>query len=130
MAPPVRLKWPHMRCILCLSETALMDEHIIPGYLGGRLQVDFLCRPCNSTMGTREADWKEDPRIRLAAEYLGPVIPEIADSVADGQTYFVESEAGRVRGIVKGKSFRISATRGPDDSLIQPTPLARKTLAA
>jgi hypothetical protein len=129
-SPRARFDWPHDRCILCLRPEPLTEEHIITGYLGGRLQVKFLCERCNSTVGSREAALKSDPSIRLAVEHLKSQIPEIAAALTDGQPFFATSARGNVRGIVKGERFRASASRETDGSLIQPTPAGRKTIAA
>jgi len=124
-----RLDWPHDRCILCLTAGPLTYEHIIPGFLGGRLQVRFLCG-CNSKVGSREAVLKSDPSIRLAIEHLKDQIPGTAASVIEGQPFFAESPRGKVRGIVKRQRFQISASREPDGSWVQPTKAGRKTIAA
>ncbi len=124
-----RLDWPHDRCILCLTSAPLTYEHIIPEFLGGRLQVRFLCG-CNSKIGSREAALKSDPSIRLAIGHLRDKIPGIAASVSEGQPFFAKSRRGKVRGIVKRQQFQISASREPDGSWIQPTKTGRKTIAA
>ena len=125
-----RFNWPHDRCILCLRAEPLTDEHIITGYLGGRLRVKFICGRCNWTVGSREATLKRDPSNRLAVEHLKAQIPRLHVALNEGQPFFATSARGDVRGIVKQKKFEVSASREADDSLIQPTPTGRKTIAA
>jgi uncharacterized protein YlaI len=125
----MRLPWQHPRCILCLSTASLRDEHIIPKHLGGRLVVTFLCHACNSTMGEAEDALKRDPSVRLAVENLRKEIPERAETLTEGQHYFVESKAGRARGTVKSRRFKVRGRRAPDGSLILPTDEGRKALA-
>src|SRR5260221_9747795 len=41
------------RCIFCLEERPGSEEHVFPSAIGGRLTTDRVCRPCNSTLGSR-----------------------------------------------------------------------------
>lgn len=125
----MEVPWPDNRCILCLHSGPLTSEHIIPKALGGCLRVKFLCKKCNDEIGARvEADVKRDPSIRLAIENLSGQIPELAKALSEGQIYLGESKRGPVRGKVKRGVFRVMASKETDNSLIQPTEDARKTL--
>lgn len=125
----MHLPWSHPRCIVCLESTPLTEEHVIPGALGGRLVVKFLCKPCNDRMGELESGLKRDPSVRLAVENLRTTLPTLAKSIDEGQTFFVTSEAGRVRGVVRKGRFKVRGTQGEEDSLILPTDRGRDALA-
>lgn len=120
--------WPDSRCIICLESKPLTNEHLIPQAIGGRLAVRFLCKPCNDRMGKLENGLKQDPAVRLAVENLRPIVPELADSIDDGQKFFVTSDAGRVRGSTSDGVFKIRGHPADDGSLILPTDEARKVL--
>lgn len=125
----MRLPWHHDRCILCLFNARLTDEHIISEHLGGRLVVAFLCHGCNSRMGEGEDALKRDPSIRIAVEHLSVQIPQLAAALTEGQRFFVESERGRVAGTVKDGRFKIRGGKAPDGSVILPTDEGRIALA-
>jgi len=40
------------KCIFCLQEKVLTDEHIIPDSIGGSLHIPAVCKDCNSKIGT------------------------------------------------------------------------------
>jgi len=44
---------PTMRCIFCDQERPGSEEHVFPLAIGGRLITDRVCKPCNSTLGSR-----------------------------------------------------------------------------
>jgi hypothetical protein len=44
---------PTMRCIFCVQERPGSEEHVFPLAIGGRLITDRVCKPCNSTLGSR-----------------------------------------------------------------------------
>ena len=74
----MHIHWPGDRCILCLKQTALTNEHVIPESIGGRLTSNILCAHCNSTFGSKiEAAARSDPSIRIAVENLSGRIPEV-----------------------------------------------------
>jgi hypothetical protein len=114
---------------LCGRCRTLTEEHIIPQSLGGKLSVEFLCKPCNDRLGSEiENVAKEDPSIRLAAEHLKDQIPQIAARLREGQKYFAISKIGKIQGIIKKGLFNIRTTRKDNGSLIQSTKNARKNL--
>lgn len=125
----LQVPWPGNLCILCLLERELTIEHLIPEALGGRLTARFLCKACNSTLGAKvEASARTDPSIRLAVSNLSTKIPELAQKLAENQSFLGESKAGHVRGYVSGGKFRVHSTQEKDGSLIQPTDKARQTI--
>ena len=40
------------KCIFCLEDKPLTDEHIIPDSIGGSLYITAVCKDCNSHIGT------------------------------------------------------------------------------
>ena len=72
----MKVPWPGDRCIICLANDALTEEHVIPEALGGDLTCYFLCKPCNDVFGSSfEAKAKTDPAIRIAVRNLRSEIP-------------------------------------------------------
>lgn len=121
------LPWKHDRCILCLQQATLTEEHVIPQAIGGILKVPFLCKPCNDNLGALvEAAAKKDPSIRLALEEIRPLSPELIAKLTEGQEYIANSSRGKVRGVVSKGEFRVRAKKQSDGSLIQPTPQGRR----
>lgn len=128
----MRVPWPESRCILCLEPGSLTDEHVIPKRIGGKLKARFLCRACNSRLGhTVEAAVKDDPSIRIAVDRLSDRMPAVARRAREGLTYVGHGPAGgAIRGRLKRGRFKVSTTRQPDGSLVQPTPEAREHVEA
>jgi len=118
--------WTGNRCILCLRtfDSAVEDsqatgEHIIPEKLGGRLWARFLCKRCNSKLGTEvEAEAKKDPRIRLAIESLAHEIPDLTKALSEGQDYIAKSPNGTVRGKIRNNEIYADPGKLNDGSLI------------
>jgi len=125
----VKAPWPGDRCILCLRQTQLTEEHIIPKSLGGRLTCVLLCDKCNSTLGARwEAAARSDPSIRIAVENLAYRFPALATKLRANQTYMAHTKAGTVRGFMRRSGFRAFSKKENDGSLSQPTDEARRTV--
>lgn len=125
----IRIPWNGNRCIACLRDTALSEEHLIPESLGGRLTAKFLCRDCNSSLGHRtEAAARSDPTISLIVNSLATEIPALAQTLFEGSRYVGHSLGGKVVGYVKASEFVVRAKTNMDGSLIQPTPDARNSL--
>lgn len=40
------------QCIFCLEEKPLTIEHVFPESIGGRLKIPFVCKDCNSKLGS------------------------------------------------------------------------------
>jgi hypothetical protein len=117
----MKIPWLGDRCIICLENDALSEEHVIPAALGGDLTCDFLCKPCNDVFGSSfEAKAKTDPAIRIAVAKLRPEIPLIHDRVEDGQRYFTQSGPARVRGVFRQGAVTPLPSRHDDGSLMVP----------
>ena len=125
----MEIPWFNNQCILCLKKGNLSEEHIIPASLGGRLTVRFLCTKCNSNLGRSvEKVAKDDPSIRIALENLSRDIPELYSSIIERQPFYAHSKAGRVPGFFKNGHFYVQSKKMTDNSLVQPTENARKSI--
>lgn len=126
---PTLVPWHIQRCIVCLAEGEMTDEHIIPSSLGGTLIAPFLCCRCNTELGSCvDATAKRDPCILYAVEALKSQIPNFHGKFTEEQPYLAHSPAGKVRGRLKRGMFRVDSRKLDDGSLIQPTPDARKSI--
>lgn len=125
----MEVPWGGAHCIVCLEPSTFTEEHLIPAALGGRLTCHFLCVECNSKLGHRiEGQAKSDPLIQLLAGKLAGKIPQLTSQLFEGQTYVSSGPGGASRGRVKGGEFIVRSEKLPDDSLIQPTPIAAKSI--
>jgi hypothetical protein len=95
--------------------------------LGGRLVAPFLCA-CNSKVGTREDSFRHDPSIRLAVQRLRREIPQLAESLEEGQAYFADSSRGRIRLTRKRGRLRVDGFRESERSFFIPTEGAPKAI--
>jgi HNH endonuclease len=79
------------KCSICLSEEKLTFEHIIPESLGGFLKVDIQCAKCNNDDLGRKlvSKAKRTYTVRLAIRYLKNELPELFQSIEEGQEYSV-----------------------------------------
>jgi HNH endonuclease len=126
----MNVKWKENRCILCLKTKPLSSEHIIPASIGGVLTSNFLCRDCNSHLGSEiEARIRSDPAIRLAADYLRAVNPSLALKLEERQPFILHGGTGNESAFVKNDEVRIRARKAKNGSLIQPTDTARITIS-
>lgn len=121
------LGWPSSRCILCLREATLTEEHVIPQSLGGILAVRFLCKPCNDELGHREeAGIKQDPAIALAVEQVRSSLPDVLSrKLLEGQEYFANGPGGRDKGYMKDAVFSVKNEKKPDGSILLSTKAGR-----
>lgn len=125
----MNIQWPEDRCILCLKETSLSKEHVIPKALGGILTCQFLCKDCNSYLGSSiEAEAKTDPSIRIAIENLRSSIPDLANELTENQDFISYGPGGADRGVVRSGEFEVKSGTREDGSLIQPTHDARGSI--
>ena len=121
--------WPVARCILCLAEGELSVEHLIPRALGGTLTSSFLCRICNSQLGSDvEASAKSDPSILLAVRKLHDDLPKQFQWLIESHPQVATGEGPRVSGYVRDGAFRAKPQIRDDDSLILPTDEARRAI--
>jgi len=126
----LKVPWRGKRCIICLKETKLCDEHLIPEALGGKLTCKFLCVHCNSRLGRMlESSAKSDPAILLSAKNLEKDIPQLTGKLIKNHPHIGHSEQGSTCGYIKNNEFRVKAKKLKDGSIIQPTDEARKTIA-
>ena len=118
----MKTPWPGDRCIICLENDALTEEHVIPEALGGDLKCEFLCKPCNDRFGWDvEAKARTDPAIRLAVANLRSQIPLVCEHVEDGQQYVALSGPARVRAIFREGELKPKPSRHIDGSLMLPS---------
>ena len=121
--------WPLGRCILCLDESKLSDEHLIPSALGGILNCSFLCRACNSWFGSRvEAFAKSDPSVLLAVRKLRGQVPEKLQRLIENHPVVATGERPRASGHLQEGAFRAKPNELADGSLILPTDQARNAI--
>jgi hypothetical protein len=107
----------------------MTDEHVIPEALGGRLIFPFLCGNCNSMLGHRvEATVRSDPTVRLLVNELRKKIPTIAQPFLHRQRVISDGPGGKMAGFIKNGNFVVESKKNADDSLIQPTPDARRAI--
>ena len=125
----MKMDWPGRRCLLCLEECGLCDEHLIPRALGGILTCRFLCRTCNSRFGSEvEAFAKSDPSVLLAVGQLQGQIPELWRRLIEDQPHSATGAGPGGSGYIRDGRFRISSHGRNDGSLIVPTDDARKAI--
>lgn len=121
----MEVPWEGTQCIVCLEPSKLTEEHLIPAALGGRLTCHFLCVSCNSKLGHEvEGQARADPTIQLLAER----VPRLTKQLLENQTYVSSGPGGEFPGRVKSGEFVVRSKKLSDDSLIQPTPLAAKSI--
>ena len=126
----MKADWPAAQCILCLEETALCEEHVIPRVLGGALTCNFLCRSCNSRLGSQiEASAKSDPSILLAVRNIQGQIPTLSRRLLDAHPHVSTGKGPRVTGRIQGGGFCVVPHERDDGSLILPTSEAPKAIA-
>lgn len=121
--------WNDERCILCLQAKPLSIEHVIPQSLGGILSCDFLCKPCNDRFGHGfEAKAKSDPAIRIAITNLRHDLPELYDSIEEGQRYLVDTGPAKLSGTLRKGQVRGAEGKLDDGSIIKSEENAPNTL--
>ena len=126
----MKADWPTAQCILCLEKSALCEEHLIPRMLGGVLTCNFLCRPCNSWLGTEvDASAKSDPSILLAVRELQGEIPKLSRLLLEAHPYVSTGKGPRVTGHIQDGAFHVISHERDDGSLILPTSEAPKAIA-
>jgi len=116
----VRLPLDYEKCIICLERPPDTWEHIIPQSVGGILEVRFLCKDCNSQLGSDVVSGlRSDARIRFALENLKTKLPKLHASVQAGLPYLAHTEDGiRLQVSKKGKKWRVHTKLAPDGSKI------------
>jgi hypothetical protein len=101
----VKIAWSDRRCVVCVRERDSGPEglqttkgHVIPEALGGRLWSPFLCKDCNSGMGTIEEKLLDDISVIEMVGQLVPVLPQkLALKIRSRAGYFADHpEHGRL----------------------------------
>jgi HNH endonuclease len=120
------VKWDHQRCIVCLAEKSLSEEHVIPKSLGGILTSSFLCNSCNSAFGSGfEANARLSPEIRQAVTSLEQIPIDFKEKLERGSSYV--SQFGNHTATQKVRADgNLTTTRLGDGSLIVPEHEAAK----
>ncbi len=125
----MNVPWEGNKCILCFLERELCEEHLIPESLGGKLTCNFLCRPCNSNIGhSFEAKANSDPSILLAVSNLRNHIPILAKTISESHPHLGRSKSGVIEGYFKNNEFKVKSKKLKNNSLIQTTDIARKSI--
>ncbi len=123
--------WNDEKCIVCKLTTEerrtrcagtaeFTKEHLIPEAIGGKLQCSFLCKHCNSQLGVLEANLKSDATIRLCIENLRGELPDLWNTISEGQAYIVQDPGGSLRAKLKDGEIRVDSWKGEDGSVIGP----------
>lgn len=117
------IPWDKPVCILCLRETKLTEEHLIPKSLGGNLVCKFLCKECNSSFGYAvEAKAKTAPTVRLAISHLANDHPELQplyETMEHRQNHYSDFEGQRLTGKLN-RNGTLNEGQLNDGSLIVP----------
>jgi len=119
----MRIPYDFEKCIICLSQPCGDWEHILPDYIGGRLQGRMLCNSCNHTFGqTLVSNLKYDASIRLAMEALKDQIPALYTR-AQQKAVFVgkAADSSVIRASVTKTGMKILPGPGANDSRILDT---------
>lgn len=96
----MKVEWSDQRCIVCLRERDTGEPglettkgHVIPEAIGGRLWSPFLCKDCNSKMGTVEEELLNDVSVVLMAKQLLPELPpKLGLNIHSRAEYFRDDE--------------------------------------
>ena len=114
----MNIPWAGTKCILCLREEKLTTEHLIPRSLGGQLTCRFLCRSCNSKLGSDiEASVSSDPDILQLASRAADSIPHLAQLI-ESHPQVGQSARGPVPGFIDNDEFQIFPGELEDGSLV------------
>ena len=125
----MHLPWKGSKCIVCLQQERLHEEHLIPKALGGRLTCSFLCHACNSGFGhALEAAAISDPAVLLAVKKLSKEVPELSKRLVEKHPHIGHSERGIVPGYLRDGEFHVTPRRLEDGSLVQGKDEARRSI--
>lgn len=126
----MRFAYEYEKCIFCKINPPGNWEHIIPESLGGRLQAKILCVSCNSILGSELiGNLKQNASIRLIMEQLKGELPNLYSQLMDKATFVGKTLDGSLVHVSQaGKSSKVLPSKGANDSIIQDTRDASKTL--
>jgi len=126
----MKVFWPHAPCVICLEDTPLTDEHLIPTSLGGLLEARILCKACNSGFGSGfEARARLAPELRRAASSTEADLQELTDRLEKGASYSSTFGDQTIEQKI-GKDLRFGTAKLPDGSFITPEEETPKLIAA
>jgi len=127
----VKIEFDFDRCIYCLRNKADSWEHIIPGSIGGRLQVRILCSDCNHTFGTGLiSKVKSSPTIRLAIRNLKNELLGLYRAIETGQIYDAKGKnEDHIRLRFKNSKFETIAHKKNNGSLVVDTKKGLKNIS-
>lgn len=116
----MKIPWNHSRCIVCLEQRPLTEEHVIPQSLGGILTCKFLCKGCNSSFGSGfEAQARLAPEVRKAASHLGENLRPLIDSLDRGAVYTSDFDGVTMTSKLRSDGY-FGASKIADGSLVVP----------
>jgi hypothetical protein len=109
------------KCILCLGEGPLTEEHLVPACIGGSFQIKALCAKCNNGRGSElVAGIYNDPSIRLAVDQVRSVVPGFVQEIGAERFYFSKTpDEQLLRLSAKGKSERVLPAHRNGEIVIQ-----------
>ena len=107
------------KCIFCLEEKPLTIEHVFPEAIGGPLKIPFVCKDCNSKLGSAiDAKFMNLLQIEAARQVLGLVgkkghLPDVFSG-----DWIVEDPACPVKRVrfVDGKPEALPAIETTDEA--------------
>ncbi|MCK5655746.1 MAG: hypothetical protein KAI03_05610 [Candidatus Aureabacteria bacterium] len=119
------------KCIICKKEGENTYEHIIPDFIGGKLESDILCSNCNKTLGSfLVSNLKNDPDIRYSLEKVSDKIPKLYEKIrSHGLLYHTNGVDGKPLEVKTGKfRDRVMARTVNDGSKLFDTKDAEKII--
>lgn len=126
----MKIPWTGNKCIFCLREGMLSEEHLIPKSLGGILTSEFVCSSCNSQLGHAvESTAKLDFSVLCAAKNLSQVIPKVSKRLVGDHPHIGHGDFGSISGYIRDNEFRVKSQTLDDGSVIQPQDDARKSIS-
>jgi hypothetical protein len=124
-----KLVFDFNKCILCKDAPADSWEHVIPESIGGRLELQCLCRACNNEMGAElVSKIKTDPMLRLALDALRADIPKVVDRALSGTRIVATNSDGETIEIKLRDGKGAVTTRRTTDGFVVDQANAKKVL--
>lgn len=126
----MKVDYEFKKCILCMKSVPENWEHIISESLGGRIQAKILCTSCNSTLGSELiGNLKQNASIQLIMEQLKGEIPHLYSQLMKKATFVGKAHDGSLVHVAQvGRNSKVIPSKGENDSIIQDTKEASKTL--
>ena len=116
----MQIPWPSQTCILCLTESDLTVEHVIPASLGGKLTSRILCKGCNDRLGHGfESAARLAPELRRAANGIPAELDGLREALEVGARY--HTQFGDHLGVqTVRRDGRLGTAKLPDQGQIVP----------